>query len=130
MNSEIAAYNNGLSNEEILICDRLMQLLNECLPEAESKIWHRHPVWFLDGNPVAGYSKLKEGIRLFFWSGKSFGEEGLNDTKSKFQDSSILYTDSDQLVEQDLIRWIGKSRDIQWDYKNLVKRKGVLVRLK
>ena len=47
------------------------------MPESESKIWHRHPVWFLDGNPIVGYSKLKAGIRLMFWSGASFEEEKL-----------------------------------------------------
>lgn len=46
------------------------------LPETENKIWHAHPAWFLDGNPVVRYSKLKHCIRLLFWSGKSFHEPG------------------------------------------------------
>jgi hypothetical protein len=29
-----------------------------------------------------------------------------------------------------LKRWLAKSRDIQWDYKNIVKRKGKLERLR
>ena len=47
------------------------------LPDAEQKIWHAHPVWFLNGNPIVGYSKLKECVRLLFWSGQSFDEPGL-----------------------------------------------------
>ena len=52
-----------------------------------SKIWHRHPVWFLDGNPTVGYSKLKAGIRLMFWSGASFDEDKLQPGTGKFKDA-------------------------------------------
>ncbi len=112
------------------ICDRLMNEIDRGLPEAESKIWHRHPVWFLDGNPTVGYSKLKAGIRLMFWSGASFDEPGLTPGTGKFKDASVLYNSAEEIDMKDLKRWLAKARDIQWDYKNLVKRKGVLGRLK
>jgi hypothetical protein len=60
------------------------------LPEAESKIWHAHPVWFLDSNPIVGYSKQKAGIRLMFWSGADFGEMQLNVKGEKFKDASVF----------------------------------------
>lgn len=100
------------------------------MPEAENKIWHRHPVWFLDGNPIVGYSKLKAGIRLMFWSGASFEEEELSPGTGKFKDASKLYTSAEQINEGDLKRWIAKSKEIQWDYKNIYKRKGKLILLK
>jgi hypothetical protein len=130
MHPDIIQYNQSCSEQEQRICDRLVQLIYQCLPEAKSKIWHKHPVWFLDDNPVVGYSKLKAGIRLFFWSGKSFDEPLLEPSKGKFQDASFLYTDVDQVIEADVVRWVQKSKDIQWDYKNIVKRKGELLRLK
>ena len=58
MNKDIQAYNNAQSASDKAICELLAKEINLHLPEAENKIWHRHPVWFLDGNPVAGYSKL------------------------------------------------------------------------
>ena len=70
MTETIAAYNQLLSAADKAICDLLCDEINKNLPKAESKIWHGHPVWFLDGNPVVGYSKLKDGIRLLFWSGQ------------------------------------------------------------
>lgn len=100
------------------------------LPNAENKIWHRHPVWFLDGNPIVGYSKLKAGIRLMFWSGASFEEAKLKPGTGKFKDASVLYNSAEEIDMKDLKRWLKKAREIQWDYKNLVKRKGVLERLK
>lgn len=131
MNKDIQAYNNTQSNEEREICILLSQEICKHLPEAENKIWHAHPVWFLDGNPIVGYSKLKDGIRLMFWSGVSFEEEQLAAGKSgKFKDASITYTSIDQINNKDLKRWLKKSIEIQWDYKNLIKRKGVLERLK
>lgn len=65
-----------------------------------------------------------------FWSGKSFQEEKLNVEGDKFQDASIFFNDKTEINEVDLKRWLKKSVEIQWDYKNLVKRKGELIKLK
>jgi len=128
MNSEIQSYNKSQSSDDRKICDLLANEIDAALPEAENKIWHAHPVWFLNGNPVVGYSKLKDCIRLLFWSGQSFDEEGLKN-EGTFKAAEKRYTSADQVNTNNLKRWLGKSRKIQWDYKNLVKRKGVLERL-
>jgi hypothetical protein len=129
MNKDIKAYNNAQSTEEKKICNMLATEIDTHLPEAENKIWHAHPVWFLDGNPVVGYSKLKGGIRLLFWSGQSFEEEGL-ENEGSFKAAEARYISEDEIKKKDLKRWLKKARDIQWDYKNIVKRKGKLERLK
>ena len=129
MNKEIKAYNSKQSSEEKKICNILAEEIDRNLPEAENKIWHAHPVWFWDGNPVVGYSKLKDSVRLLFWSGQSFDEETLQ-KEGSFKAAEIRYTSADQINKKDLARCLKKSRDIQWDYKNIVKRKGKLVRLK
>ncbi|MFC4476104.1 DUF1801 domain-containing protein [Flavobacterium chungangensis] len=126
--SQIQDYNNSQTAENKEICDLLLAIIKENLSDAESKIWHAHPVWFLDGNPIVGYSKLKDSVRLLFWSGQSFDEEKLQNEGS-FKAAEMRYTNVDQINEQDLKRWLEKSREIQWDYKNIVKRKGVLIRL-
>jgi hypothetical protein len=130
MNQEIRVFNENQVFGEQEICDMLASLIYKFLPEAENKIWHGHPVWFLEGNPIVGYSKLKAGIRLMFWSGASFGEKALKPGTGKFKDASILYSSSEQIIEEDLKIWLEKARKIQWDYKNIYKRKGVLERLK
>lgn len=130
MSPEVKAFNESQSSDEIEVCNQLAFVLNELFQEAESKIWHRHPVWFLDGNPIVGYSKLKAGIRLMFWSGASFDEEKLKPGTGKFKDASILYKSVNEINRDDLSRWVEKSRRIQWDYKNIYKRKGRLERLK
>lgn len=129
MNPEIIAYNNKQIEADKEICDLLMQEINKHLPEAESKVWHAHPVWFLDGNPVAGYSKLKDSVRLLFWSGQSFDEPALAN-EGKFKAAEKRYTELKEVNKKELKRWLEKARDIQWDYKNIVKRKGRLERLK
>ena len=106
------------------------QAIDRNLKGAENKIWHRHPVWFLDGNPIVGYSKQKPGIRLMFWSGADFDEPGLNVVGKKFKDASVFFNESGEIKQKDLKRWLTKAREIQWDYKNLVRRKGRLERLK
>ena len=129
MTSSIDTYHEKQAAEDREICDLLRGQIIEHLPEAEGKIWHAHPVWFLEGNPVVGYSKLKDGIRLMFWSGADFEEEQLKPGTGKFKDASIPYTQLNQINMDDLRRWLDKAKSIQWDYKNLVKRKGKLVRL-
>jgi hypothetical protein len=130
MNQEILKYNESQSDENREICERLSKLIDKNLTGAESKIWHAHPVWFLEGNPIAGYSRLKAGIRLMFWSGAGFNEDKLEPGTGKFKDASILYTSVKQINTQDLKHWLDKAEKIQWDYKNIIKRKGKLVRLK
>ncbi len=129
MSKDILAYNRKLSGEEKKICAALYKEINSVLPEAEKKIWHGHPVWFLNGNPVVGYSNLKECVRLLFWSGRTFKEEGLTNEGS-FKAADARYTSVDEIRKSELCRWLKKSREIQWDYKNIVKRKGVLKRLR
>ncbi|HRN96213.1 MAG TPA: DUF1801 domain-containing protein [Candidatus Levybacteria bacterium] len=130
MSKDIQTYNNSQADADQAICNLLRKEIDTHLKGAESKIWHAHPVWFLDGNPIVGYSKLKDAVRLMFWSGADFKEEDLKPGTGKFKDASITYTDVKQINTEDLKRWLKKARDIQWDYKNIVKRKGVLERLK
>jgi hypothetical protein len=127
--ADISAYNKSQSLTDKKICDLLAKAIDQHLPEAEAKIWHEHPVWFLGDNPIAGYSKLKAGVRLMFWSGSSFDEKNLRPGTGKFKDASILYTSVDQIDRDDLQRWLGKARIIQWDYANVVKRKGKLEKI-
>lgn len=129
MNEDIRSYNNSQSAEDKKICNILSKIISECLPDAENKIWHAHPVWFIDGNPVTGYSKLKNCIRLLFWSGQSFDEEGL-EKEGTFKAAEKRYTSVKEINSDDLKRWLEKAKTIQWDYKNLIKRKGKLERIK
>lgn len=130
MKPEIQRYNLSQTEEHLKICDLLATEICRGLPEAENKIWHAHPVWFLDGNPIVGYSIQKRGVRLMFWSGADFDEAGLNVKGEKFKDASIFYNELSEVSFEDLEVWLKKAREIQWDYKNLVKRKGRLERLK
>lgn len=125
---EIVDYNKKLSGEDLLICDTLMQIINLKLHDATSKIWYWSPVWFLDGNPVVGYHKLKDCVRLLFWSGQSFDESGLS-MEWSFKAAEKRYTSSDQINKNDVTRWLQKAKTIQWDYKNIVKRKWVLEKI-
>ena len=64
-----------------------------------------------------------------FWSGADFEETGLNVVGKKFKDASVFYNDVSEVDKSDLQRWLKMAREIQWDYKNIVKRKGRLERL-
>ena len=130
MDADIQSYNSKLEKVDKEIAQLLAETIDGQLKKAESKIWHAHPVWFLDGNPIVGYSKQKAGMRLMFWSGKDFDEENLNVVGKKFKDASVFYTSVSEVKITELKRWLKKSKDIQWDYKNIVKRKGKLERLK
>jgi len=128
MKKEIEEYNKLF--EEVELCNKLATLVDKHLKNSENKIWHSHPVWFLEGNPIVGYSREKKGVRLMFWSGADFDEKNLNVRGGKFKDASVFYNSAEEIDTADIKRWIEKSMEIQWDYKNIVKRKGKLERIK
>jgi hypothetical protein len=128
MHEEIRSYNQAQVPAHAPTCAILADAIDAGLPEAESRIWHAHPVWFLNGNPIVGYSVLKGGVRLLFWSGRSFDEAGLL-PEGKFMAAEARYSAEEQVKLEDVARWLDKGRRIQWDYKNLVRRKGKLERL-
>lgn len=127
--SDILDYESRLEPSDRSICEALRKEIEQYLPEATSKVWHGHPVWFLEGNPIVGYSKLKSCVQLLFWSGQSFNESWLSDEGS-FKAAAKKYTDESEIDAIELASWLTLSRDIQWDYANIVKKKGQLERLK
>lgn len=129
MQTSIQTYHLDLAHEDRVLCEALYEVIVRTLPEAEGKIWHAHPVWFLAGNPVVGYHRLKSAVRLLFWSGQSF-EEPMLKNEGKFKAAEYRFTSAEELTDLPLERWLTKSREIQWDYKNIVKRRGELLRLK
>lgn len=129
MYKNISSYNNAQAAGDRIICKLLGNEIDTILKKAESKIWHGHPVWFLDGNPTVGYHKLKDSVRILFWSGQSFDEKELQ-KEGSFKAAEARYTKADQVNVKDLRRWLKKAAKIQWDYKNIVKRRGKLVKLK
>ncbi len=128
MNKEIQEYNDSQSKTDKEICNKLAFEINYILSEEESKIWHAHPVWFIKGNPIVGYKKLKNCVRLLFWSGQSFEVEGL-EPEGSFKAAEKRYTKPEEIEVPLLEKWLKESKKIQWDYKNIVKRKGKLIRL-
>lgn len=129
MNSAIENYILQLDSKYQSIAVLLTETIDSELNYSESKIWHSHPVWFIDGNPIVGFSQEKKGIRLMFWSGADFDEDGLIIRDGKFKDASVYYTETNQVELEKLKNWLKKSEKIQWDYKNIVKKKGRLDRI-
>ena len=129
IHTDTERYNDAQTPDDRATCQLLAEQISSSLPEAENKIWHAHPVWFLDDNPIVGYSKLKHCVRLLFWSGQSFEEPGL-EKEGTFKAAEARYTAADQIDVARLQRWLAEARDVQWDYRNLIRRKGRLERLK
>lgn len=128
MNNDITTYNTAQEGERRSICELLATEIHKTLPHAENKLWHGSPVWFIKGNPIVGYAARKDNIQLLFWSGQSFDEPGL-EPEGSFKAAQVRYTNTNQVNTTDLQRWLDKAQVIQWDYKNIVKRRGELVRL-
>ncbi len=125
----ISQYNKLQTKDLKDICDFLEVQINKNLKKSESKLWHGSPVWFIDGNPIVSYSVRKnDTASLMFFSGQSFEEKDLK-TEGKFKAAEIYYTDIKEVKVTHLRKWLKKATDIQWDYKNIVKRKGVLERI-
>jgi hypothetical protein len=127
--TDISEYNKLQEKNVNEICIFLEVQINKVLKKSESKIWHGSPVWFLDGNPIVSYSVRKgDSVSLMFFSGQGFEEIDLKHS-GKFKAAEILYTNVKEIKTTHLRRWLNKAITIQWDYKNIVKRKGVLKKI-
>ena len=125
MRKETREYHEGKEPDRRLICDRLYEIIEADYGENECKLWHGAPVWFIDGNPIVGYHGLKAGVRLMFWSGQSFSEPGLENTGT-FKAACKIYRTLSDIDANEIRSWLANGRDMQWDYKNIIKNKGLL----
>lgn len=123
--AEILEFNELLDAEARPVAEVLLTVIAAEVPDAESKVWHAHPVWFFDGNPVVGYSRLKNCVRLMFWSGQAFETPGLEQTGT-FKAAEARYTDADQIDEALLKRWLAEAREKQWNYRDIRKNRGLV----
>jgi hypothetical protein len=118
----VVDYNEQLVPEFKGLAEQLAKLFKKQVPQAEAKVWHGHPVWFIEGNPVFGYSLKKAGLEVLFWSGKSFKKAGLKPI-GKFQ--AAAFAISSKLDVDALTDWLQEAVTIQWDYKNLPKKRAL-----
>jgi hypothetical protein len=128
MHADISAYNAKQTAASAAICERLAQEIDKGLPKAECKVWHGGPVWFINGNPIVGYWVRKHHVTLLFWSGQSFDAPGLK-PEGKFKAAEAHFTDVAEINSADVQRWLAMAAVIQWDYKNIIKRKGKLEKI-
>ena len=126
---DIRDYQERLDDDSRAICDLLLATIELELPDADRKVWHAHPVWFFDGNPVVGYDRLKSSVRLLFWSGQSFTVPGLA-PEGTFKAAEARYTAADQVNVELLARWLAEAREIQWNYRDIRTNRGTMVPLR
>ena len=126
--ASIDAYHAAQAPEDRAICDALRSAIDRALPDAEAKVWHAHPVWFLNGNPITGYSKLKSCIQLLFWSGQAFAAPGLS-PEGSFKAAEARYRSVAEIDAAALDLWLAEARVVQYDYKNIMRNRGRLDRL-
>lgn len=121
---DILEYQSKLSDADAEIGAAIIKLISKALPKAEGKVWHGHPVWFIDGNPVVGYSLKKAGIEVLFWSGQSFKLDGLR-AVGKFKAAGISVPTLKELNKKAIAAWLSEADLIQWDYANLPKKRAL-----
>ena len=129
ISQDIQDYQSELTVEESEIGAALIKLISKSLPGAEAKVWHGHPVWFIDGNPVVGYSLKKAGIEVLFWSGQSFKLEGLR-AIGKFKAAGVAVPNLKSLDKKAMTAWLAEALAIQWDYQNFPKKRALVKRTK
>lgn len=122
---DILDYQGGLSEAEAEIGAAIIKLISKAMPNAEGKVWHGQPVWFIDGNPVVGYSLKKAGIEVLFWSGQSFKLEGLR-AIGKFKAAGVAVPTVKDLDRKMMTGWLAEAVAIQWDYQNLPKKRALV----
>ena len=122
--ADVLEYNAAQNGKHEAICTALAELFAKSLPTAGSKVWHGHPVWFIESNPIVGYSIKKAGVQVLFWSGQSFENSGLKPL-GKFKAAAFDVEKTDTKTKTLLSTWLIEAEKIQWDYANLVKKRSL-----
>jgi len=110
------------------LCKVLDEHIDTALKTSRCTLYHGAPVWFIEDNPIVGYSKKSNKIAVLFWSGQSFCESGLSKL-GKFKAAEIQYTDEKEINYEKLDSWLLEAETIIWNYKDLPKTQGILNRL-
>jgi hypothetical protein len=119
------AFDIELIGKEKEICLKLHSILAKFLTNSTSKLYHGSPVWFINGNPIAGYSIKKSGIALLFWSGQSFRSEGLKPV-GKYKAAEIIFQNPEDIDCAHLENIFSEAINVQWNYRDIMKNKGKL----
>ena len=123
--SDLDDYRGKLDASDVELALTLESAIARVVPQAEGKVWHGHPVWFIDGNPIVGYNMKKSGMRVLFWSGQSFVTPGLTPIGS-FKAAEFAPESADRLSAVPFEAWLAEVAVIQWDYKNLPKNRALV----
>jgi hypothetical protein len=121
---DVQSYNDKQTAADQVICNWLAFTIEAALPEANGKVWHGHPVWFIDSNPVVGYHRQKDSVRILFWSGQSFNDDALKAIGS-FKAAGVAIESVETFNPDAFAGWLEKCRRIQWDYAHLPKKKAL-----
>lgn len=116
----IAAYARTLSPAPRATCDALRKLIEAALPKATSRVWHGSPVWFLDENPVVGYSAGARGVSLLFWNGQAFDEPGLQPV-GKYGAAQAVFAAAGDLEPAVVRRWLRQARANVFDSREFFR---------
>jgi len=104
----IGAYARGQTPKHAEICRALRAVIESAAPKATARIWHAMPVWFVGENPIVGYKASAKYVNLLFWNGQAFDEPALT-AAGKFRAAQIQYTDTADIDEKALRRWVKKA---------------------
>ncbi len=126
--NEITEYSSKFEEELFTICESLYAFINKMIYNSKCKLYHGAPVWFIDDNPIVGYSRKRNSISLLFWSGQSFTESGLS-LVGKFKAAEIIYSKNKDIDYMKLKKWIEESQKVIWNYKDIRKNDGEIILL-
>lgn len=118
---QIAEYTQAQSLAHRAMCDHLRKLIDATLPTATSRVWHGSPVWFIDNNPVVGYSATAKGVNLLFWNGQAFDEPDLRSV-GKYRAAQALFHNATEIDAKVIRRWLKKAGSDVFDSKAFFKK--------
>jgi len=118
---QIAAYSQAQTLAFRTTCDLLRELVDTALPNATPRIWHGSPVWFIDDNPVVGYTATKKTVNLLFWNGQAFDEAGLKPV-GKYRAAQAGFADVVEIDPKLIRRWLKKAKSDVFDSKAFFKK--------
>lgn len=118
---EISVYANAQALPFRAMCSTLRGLIDSALPEATSKVWHGSPVWFVDDNPVVGYSTSAKSVNLLFWNGQALDDPELRPV-GKYGAAQAVFAGPEEIDRDVIRRWLRKAGANVFDSRAFFKK--------
>ncbi|HZK35581.1 MAG TPA: DUF1801 domain-containing protein [Aeromicrobium sp.] len=110
----IGEYVESMSETLRPVGEKLTQVLDGSLPEADGFIWHGHPVWMVGDSPIAAFKAHSAHVTFMIWKGQLLTDRsGLLQPAGSSEMANLKVSSVDEVDENVFANWLHQAQDLE-----------------